>query len=92
MEGSNTNVLFAHADISTTRGKQLGKLFSTAKVPSVIIIQNGEIVQTDEDEEESAIVVERGNMNRIEDVASMLRSGKSIVNVIDLLTAETAKQ
>ena len=92
MEGSNTNVLFAHADISTTRGKQLGKLFSTAKVPSVIIIQNGEIVQTDEDEEASAIVVERGNMNRIEDVASMLGSGKRIVNVIDLLKAETAKQ
>ena len=68
---NNNNVLFAHVDISAgPKGKQLGKLLNVEKVPSVLIFQNGKQVEMDggEEGEESSIVVERGNLNRLEKV------------------------
>ena len=87
----NDNVLFAHVDISAgPKGKQLGKLLNVEKVPSVIVFQNGNQVRIDG--EESSIVVERGNMNRLEEVADALDRGESQLKLKELLFVQEAIQ
>ncbi len=89
---NNDNVLFAHVDISAgPKGKQLGKLLNVEKVPSVIVFQNGNQVRID-GEEEPSIVVERGNMNRLEEVADALDKGESQLKLKDLLSVQEVIQ
>eukprot|EP00986_Skeletonema_menzelii_P011240 scaffold5735_cov154-Skeletonema_menzelii.AAC.1 len=87
----NDVVLFAHVDISAgPKGKQLGKLLNVEKVPSVIVFQNGNQVEIDG--EESSIVMERGNMNRLEGVVDILDKGESRLKLKDLLSVQEAIQ
>ena len=60
------------------------------KVPSVIVFQNGNQVRIDG--EESSIVVERGNMNRLEEVADALDKEESQLKLKDLLSVQEAIQ
>jgi len=88
---SANDVLFAHVDISAgPKGKQLGKLLNVEKVPSVIIFQNGNQVELDG--EESSIVVERGNLNRLDEVVDALDKGESHLKLKDLLSVHEAVQ
>jgi len=88
---SANDVLFAHVDISAgPKGKQLGKLLNVEKVPSVIIFQNGNQVELDG--EESSIVVERGNLNRLDEVVDALDKGASHLKLKDLLSVHEAVQ
>ena len=93
---SSSNVLFAHVDISKgPRGKQLGKILDVNKVPSVVIFQNGERVKSTKDgrdESSSSVVIEKSNLNRLEDVAKMLDKGGKSVNAYTLLSPETVEK
>jgi thiol-disulfide isomerase/thioredoxin len=88
----NNAVSFAHVDISAgPKGKQLGKLLNVEKVPSVIIFRNGKQVEIDAGEK-SSIVVERGNLNRLEKVADALERGEKDLKLKDLMAVEEAIQ
>ena len=97
------NVIFAHVDISKgPRGKQLGKILNVNKVPSVIIFENGECIKATnddrgqaEDEESSSpsIVIDKSNLDRLEEVAKVLSSGeKRNVNVHTLLLSSAVEK
>ena len=89
--GSNNEVLFAHVDISAgPKGKQLGKLLNVEKVPSIILFQGGKQVEVEPGSGEASIVVERGIMNRLEQVVDSLDRGQSGLKLKDLLPPEKA--
>lgn len=86
---SPSRITFAHADISDgPRGKQVGKVLGVEKVPSVVVFQNGKRVtlEVEEGEASSFVVVERSNLNMLEDVARALESGERVnVNALKQL-------
>jgi len=85
-------VVFAHIDISAgPRGKQLGRLLYVEKVPSVIIFRNGKQLDIDGGGK-SSIVVERGNLNRLEKIADALERGECDLKLNDLLAVKEAIQ
>ena len=84
---STSDVLFAHADISGPRGKQLGKVLNADKVPSVIVFRKGEHVKAKWDE--GSIVVEKNNLKRLEHVAKALETGERNVDLYDILSSES---
>jgi hypothetical protein len=61
------------------------------KVPSIIVFQDGKQVEVDSsDGGESSVVVERGSMNRLEQVVDAFERGESDLKLRDLLSPEKA--
>ena len=61
----------------------------------MVIFQNGERVKSTEDgrdESSSSVVIEKSNLNRLEDVAKMLDKGGKSVNAYTLLSPETVEK
>mmetsp|Transcript_40073 Transcript_40073/g.86431 ORF Transcript_40073/g.86431 Transcript_40073/m.86431 type:complete len:416 (+) Transcript_40073:599-1846(+) len=80
---SEDGVMFAQVDVSNgPRGKQLGEILGVEKVPSVIVFRKGERVkvgregENDDGASPSSMVVERGNLNRVEEMAKVLEKGE----------------
>ena len=87
--GSNNGVLFAHVDISAgPKGKQLGKLLNVEKVPSIILFRDGKQVGVERGSGEASIVIERGSMNRLEQVVDSLERGDTDLKLKDLMSPE----
>ena len=67
---SNSNVMFAHCDISGVRGKQIGSFLDVAKVPSVVVFKS-------DGDRTSSIVLDRTNIKNIENVVEALATAST---------------
>ena len=96
---SDDGALFARLDVSNgPRGKQLGEILGSEKVPSVIVFRRGNRMKVgggggrNDEDELSSTVVERGNLHRLEEVAKVLERGEgSDASMMALMSLEAAE-